>query len=367
MSAADYDVQSAAILLSRQALRPSGECAWVRRSAEAVKALTAEDLALCSSTGTLTWNLLTGLGSINRSKLRLYIPGPDSEIPAEPAEELCRQFELDRSLVEFVGVPRQNTKAETLRERDRQLINSANLLFPISLRPDGSMEKHIRESGRPVREEFSIPYSARSGRIGYDLTNNSINREIVSMGVDHIIHWTRATNGCWPGEREIDLIRDILNSPTWPRDAFNTLWRIIGSRKLIASSRHMPGRVRTVSFSGLPPSRMIRLMRWRARYRQMSFEPYGVGVRRSDAAELGIRPVEYREQQESSGESSATRWLSQSTGRLADWRAEDEHRFRGDFDLTGVPNDRMILFCKTAEEAEAVENEFGIRTIPFLA
>jgi hypothetical protein len=366
MIAANIDIQSVAILLSRQALRPSGGSPWVRRSAEAVKVLTAENLTLCSSTGMLTWDLLTALGSINGSKMRLYIPGSGADLPANLADELCARFELNRSLVEFVGVTRQNTKEETLLGRDRQLINSANLLCPISLRPGGSMEKQVKKSDHMIRDEFITPYCARSGNPGYNLINDHISLEIGSIGDDHIIHWTRATNGCWPGEREIDLIRDILNSRTWPRDGYHTLRRIMRSKKLLASSRHMPGRARTVSFSGLPPSRMIPLMRWRARYRQMSFEPYGVGLRRGDAEKFGIRPVDYRAKLESLEESSAPRWLSQSIGRFANWRTEDEYRYPGDFDLAVIPDDRLILFCRTVEEAEALESEFGIRTIPFL-
>jgi hypothetical protein len=154
----------------------------------------------------------------------------------------------------------------------------------------------------------------------------------------------------------------MLSSNTWPREALATLKRIIQSGKILASSRHMPGKVPTVSFSSLTPLEVIPLIRWRARYAEMSFEPYGIGIERTTALESGVRPVIYGANADTA---DCENWLCQSPGNITDWRNEKEYRCLGDFQLDALPSDKLTLFCRFAEEVEALERKFGVKTYWF--
>ena len=137
-------------------------------------------------------------------------------------------------------------------------------------------------------------------------------------------------------------------------------------KQITASSRHMPGNEMTVSFSALSPVDLIPLMRWRARYSQMSFEPYGVGIDIAWAINNGVCQVQYSLKTGNRTQEESPRWLQQSIGRITDWRSEKEFRFKGDFSLVDVPTDKMILFCHRSNEEAILQSEFGIRTIAFL-
>ena len=186
------------------------------------------------------------------------------------------------------------SRAEIARLRDECIIRSAEILMPICVRRKGSLE----ESVEPIRSfrfrcfllPVSISESAREQN-SYELDIRDIPEEL-HQGT-HIIHWTRTSNTAWPGERKIDYYRAILGSDTYPRTAFHTLQNILATRTVRSSSNHIPRKTAVVSFSGCPPAQFIPLMKWRSRYRQMSFEPYGIGFERGWALSHGIRPVRY--------------------------------------------------------------------------
>jgi hypothetical protein len=99
----------------------------------------------------------------------------------------------------------------------------------------------------------------------------------------------------------------------------------------------------------------------------MAFEPYGIGIKKKHARELGIMPVKYYRRGEHPISEECDCWLWQSRGRITDWRREQEYRHKGDFDLTGIPADRIMAFCHTGDEAASVRKKTGIRTVPFVA
>jgi hypothetical protein len=127
----------------------------------------------------------------------------------------------------------------------------------------------------------------------------------------------------------------------------------------------MPGNVPVVSLSDLSPVEVIPLMRWRARYRQMSFEPYGIGIERQVALEHGICPVRYYDRENGELPAAENIWLSQSAGTKGNWTAEREYRHRGDFNLGAIPRNKLLLLCHTAAEADQIEMETGIRAVSF--
>lgn len=370
----------AAILLSRQPLRPDGTTTWVQQAATAVAWLKENGYGLSSSTGMQTWEMLTALASINKVPLKLYLPLGPADYPEVLFRSVAKQFALNQKLVETVPVRLPDSDNDTaeaktslMQHRDRMLVSEADLVLPVSLRQSGNMMSLLEEAdeaGKQVLRRFMVPYSKRPTPLDMEL-NGELNPKLLAMEDDYLIHWTRSTNRSWPDERLLDYYTAILNSHVYPRSGFETLKRIVDTGKILASARNMPGGIATVSFSALPPRDVIPLMKYRARYRQMSFEPYGIGLRKDIGLKAGIMPVQYYDAVNKPEISSDSRWLWQSHGRITDWRAEKEYRYRSDFAITEqLRSERdtsaMILFCRTSQEAKLLRCRYSCEVISFL-
>lgn len=356
--------ERAAILISRQSLRPSGTTPWVAGALKAIRWVKANDLSLDSSIGMQTWELVTALASHDRIPLTLYILSRFNQ--SNSSDEITRQFALAADHVEFIPVQatEKDSKEQELTVRDTQVVSDADVLLPISVRPGGHMHRLIGEAraqGKRIVDEFAVPWKQPREEIISHFDRCSINPEIDTYSSDHLIHWTRTPHGQWPGERAIDYYLEMSHCERFPRCAFDTLRRIVRDGRLLASPRHMPSNIPTVAFSALAPRDLIPLMRWRARYAEMSFEPYGIGIRKESASKLGIRPVIYYEGAKPA-EFETSSWLCQSIGTRTDWRQEAEYRHRGDLTLDISPHD-IVLFCRTAEEAAQLRQEFGIASV----
>jgi len=358
----------AAILLSRQPLRPNGKTPWIKQVIAAVAWLKTNGYGLTGSSGVQTWELLTAMAVREKLPVRFFVPLADPDEFDSECDSLTYQFGLEPDLTEFLPVTVEkngSTPVSLMIRRDRQIVKQAHLLLPVSVRHDGGMANLItvaRAFGREINTDFRIGYEERTDPLASDFAGHPITPEILNLDREYIVHWTRATNGPWPGERLIDFYRDILTSTSWPRSGLETLRRIVGQKRLIASYFHMPAGVATVSFSALSPPEVIPLMKWRARYRQMTFEPYGIGLSRRVAETSGIRPVKYVDISDQA-EDSDERWLRQTKGRVTDWRQEEEYRCRGDFSLGAVSPDEILLFCKTPQEAAILRQECPYRVI----
>jgi len=316
-----------------------------------------------------TWELVTALGSIERVPLRLFLPANDSESFENACKDASRQFDLSDDGVEFIPViPRQPdaVRGDLRQIRDKAVVEAADILIPVSLRNGGGMISLLEQSNKDVNNQFRVEHMKRKSPMVSELSFESLNSELSTFQDRFLVHWTRGINEPWPGERKLDFYRDLIDSDNWPRSAFETLRRILRMKQVVSSSRHMPGNEMTVSFSALSPVDLIPLMRWRARYSQMSFEPYGLGIDVGWAVNYGVCQVRYSLKTGNRTQEESSRWLQQSMGRITDWRSEKEFRFKGDFSLDGVPADKMILFCHRRSEAAMLQSEFGIRTIAFL-
>jgi hypothetical protein len=313
--------------------------------------------------------LITALASIHSVPLRLVIPVDSAAGSDQDTDELVKQFGLSPSDTEMIPLrlPGGPGKKEIQNARDREIVNLADLILPVSIRSDGSMEEILVaaiSARRSVEARFQIEYQGRRGKLAYTLDQDRLSDQMRQCGGDYIIHWTRAVNGPWLGERPVDYYRELVQSDRHPRSAFDTLMRILDTRCLIASPRHMPRNTPVVAFSALAPAEVIPLMRWRARFGEMSFEPYGIGLRRSVAERAGIRPVQYGDKLPEKS-APADYWICQSPGTRTDWREEQEYRHLGDLDFSGIPKDDLAVFCLTPEERAVISDRFGLRAVSF--
>ena len=361
----------AAILLSRQPLRPTGLTPWVRQSVMAARWIKDNGMGLVSSTGMQTWELLTALASDLKIPLRLVIAAMSEEEFLRECDLATAEFNLDPALTEFTPCPFDEAYPKSsLSWRDDFVVKLADTLIPVSCRPSGSMAIRLAEaerSGRQIHPEFAVTYSEKRTALKYDLSNQSLNTDLDSLDGKYLIHWTRGASSAWPKESRIGFYRDLLQSVQWPRAALDTLIHIMRSKTILSSGRHMPGLIPTVSFSALAPREVVPLMRWRARYSEMSFEPYGIGIECSVGREIGVREVIYYDAARNRSIPCDDIWLIQSRGKITDWTAEREYRCLGDLSLREVPRESLALFCMTELEAKTLRREFGCPVWSFLA
>jgi len=364
--------KTAAILLSRQPLRPYGKTAWVRQSVEAVRWLKRQKLALLSSIGMQTWELLTSLAALEGLKQTLFVPLiRDNEFEGLK-ESAILQFDLNPHLVDFVpvlGREKKTTKEELWLKRDTAIIDAAEVLVPVSVREGGHMDLQLQllgQRGKCVEDWFRVEYEKRIQPLAYNIRIDRLNPELSQIANQYLIHWTRASNSAWPTESLIDYYKAIIASENYPRSAFNTLMNIILTKKIVASPKNMPRDIPTVSFSGLSPVDVVPLMRWRSRFSQMSFEPYGIGIEKAYAQSGGVRQVRYYDRKRGHTNDSEP-WLWQSIGKLGDWSAEQEYRYQGDFDFSCIPSEQLVAFCYTRKEAAIINQNTKIRAISFLS
>ncbi len=313
-----------------------------------------------------TWEMITAIGSIQKTPLRIYSL-PDGKSSADRDAWLTTQFDLEPSMVEIIHCEDVRNDSPML-ERDARIVRDADIIIPISIRRSGAMATLLEAAQaerKQIVEDFRSLYRDRTAPLAYEINAGDLNPELSTLTGRYVFHWTRAANTAWPGERLVDYYRDIIASEHYPRTAFDTLCRILNEQRLLASSRHMPEKTPTVSFTGLSPEEAAPLMRWRARYSEMSFEPYGIGIDTSACDRAGIQPVRYLDKSNSDAGKSDDLWLTQSIGVVTDWRQEKEYRHRGDLSLAQLPPDQLIVVTRTPNEAREIQKRFQLKAIPF--
>jgi hypothetical protein len=361
----------AAILLSRQNLRPSLNDEWVRQLVKAVKRIRDEGWTLNSSIESPNWEIITAASVLEKIPLNLFMPVTGLGGFDQAKLKLIDEFELDKNFVRFLPVMHSEihaTKEQLWKSRDKQIVDSAKVLIPVSVRPGGNMSQLIQvaeQLGKRVVRDFVVKCVKTRQTLSYAVDPTALSSQIKNLRQDYLYHWTRSSNGSWPGETKLEFYKAIFNSSVYPRNAWATLKRIIDSKILMASSKNMPGKIKTVSFSALTPIEIIKLIRWRARYRQMSLEPYGIGIEKKSALDLCIKPVHYFDHDSMPIPETVPKWLTQSTGKVTDWRGESEFRSLGDLDLSSVPNKSLIGITHKKSEAQQLEQNSGIKTLWF--
>jgi len=357
----------AALLLSQQPLRPCRKTPWVEQTIQAVRWLKEKGYTLLTSTGMQTWELLIALAKLENISQKVIVPSTIHSDFNNVLAGITDQFSLHNTQTTFEPLnTNEHTlpRTELMRLRDARIIDKAHILLPISVKTNSRLLRYVELKDKcSVNHTFSIPYVKRKILLKYHIETKNLNRELYQVNESYIVHWTRTTHSPWPDERAIDYYTAILENDSYPRSAFYTLSNMIRKRRIIASSRHMPGNIATVCFSGCSPHCFVPLMRWRSRYTEMSFEPYGIGIERNYALKIGIKPVVYYTK---TAPHHHENWLCQSSGKQGDWQKEKEFRFLGDFDFHQIPNEKLICFCHTPDESKRFKTEFGIKTIPFV-
>ncbi|MGC9316030.1 MAG: hypothetical protein ACP5G4_10465, partial [bacterium] len=228
-------------------------------------------------------------------------------------------------------------------------------IIPVAVRPGGNMATHIETAagdGRKVEHAFECEYApAKPIRIP-KFDSRKIEEKFPAGKWDYLTHWTRSFTGPWPDETSADYYSAVANSGNgYSRSALASLNRIIAEKRIFAGDDHARRGERFVSFTELPPSEAVELMKWKPRQMRYSFEPYGIAIRKATAEVVGIRKVIY-------GDSKAYRSLPdyekpyfQMTGK-SDWSREAEWRRLSDVPFEKIDRvDMLIIVARDSDKA----------------
>lgn len=319
-------IQRALILNSQQHLYPHGGQSWIQQTVAAVKWLKSQDCRLILTTGAPTWELLEFLARVEELPVDLY----------------------------------SQDESETVVQLHERMILDADIILPVSIRLNGKLASLLSSPicDRKTDHRFSVPYEKeipRENRYQFEKGTPSL----PFRADQYLYHWTRTARDGWPDLNRDDYFRQIINSDSFPFTAMHTLYRILESRLVLASSRHIRKNCSVVSFTALTPEEMISRMNWRRRYREMSFEPYGLGILKSWAESHGVREVQYVEKNDSKKKSDSESWLLQGVGRNHEWLPESEYRANGDLKLP-TTSPELVAITYQAQEALELSNRYGI-------
>ncbi len=366
--------KKAAVLNSRQNLRPLGSDAWIKNTGSAIRHAVDDGCTILTSIGMNTWEIVLYFVSAYNARVVTYIPVEKGADSGKIKYAICTQFELNNELTDWRFIEINNVKKDKhffQQKRDEAIVNEADIIYPISVRRNGNMER-LLETGRnkkiAIRDNFRTEYSGSDRKYKIKIDPERINPNIDKLLKYYLIHWTRTSNTAWPGETKYEFYRDIVHSrAVYPRNALETLKKILTDRKVIASSRHYRKNVPAVAFSSLAPSEASSLMKWRARYREMSFEPYGIAIKRELAKRIGIRRVIYGHAKEFHNLKVEERPYFQSTGTKGFWLPENEYRFIGDLDLNLIPAESLAAIARRPDEIAAIKQIYDGQVISFLS
>lgn len=347
----------AAILNSRQSKTPCGSDAWVARTLAAVDYAVRElDAVIVSSVGMMTWDLVTWRAGQLGAPVVLVVPATE-ETEEDVRARLCHNYGIEPAKLSL----RLTSQSENSRspkkwwsERDRTVIDLANILIPVSLRSSGALEELVVECGvsKTIDRRFATRHAPAAHHERRAVNRATLNPALSDWSGDFLIHWTRACHGAWPGETVADFCRDLVASRNaYCRAARHTLVRILTERCVRASSWHIGDNQPMVALTELTPIESLPHMRWRSRWARWSFEPYGVAIRRDLVSAIGGRPVRYVDPTEWSSLAVAERPYCHSTGKAGGfWPAEREWRIRGDLDLSGIPSEAMLVIVRESDD-----------------
>ncbi|HUU44272.1 MAG TPA: hypothetical protein VM118_00955 [Acidobacteriota bacterium] len=343
-----------AILNSRQTKTPVGNDPWVRQTVAAVKYAAAQGWTVMSSIGMNTWELVTWNVGPHGGCLELVVP-------AGPTENLIADFDLDPQRVTThqiaAGTESRNPKS-WWPERDRAIIERADIILPISLNPGGQLAMLLQQI-RPdqiIDNRFTTAHRPQPHHERSLVDIDRLTDTMRAWSGDFIIHWTRSSHGPWPGETRAQFYSDMVGSgDRYCRSACDTLRRILDERTLRASSWRIAGATPMVAFTELSPVESIPLMRWRARWARWAFEPYGIAIRGDVAERIGTRAVRYVSAKQWRSLPGDERLFAHRIGMEPNlWPAEREWRVKGDVDLSAVPRDALRIIVRGCSETPAV-------------
>ena len=187
-------------------------------------------------------------------------------------------------------------------------------------------------------------------------------RLLTTTNKSFLIHCTRARQGAWPDQSPAQFYDELLIKPwlTTP-SSFESLLRILESKRLVASSHLKQGITPTISFTQRSLHELLNARTFESHLARWDWEPYGLMIDREWLAGIGCQPVDYLKREEYKQVPPEKRPFTQpyeesnSMGKKGrDWRVEQEWRLPCDLRLYQIPFSKAIVFVQHRWEATAL-------------
>ncbi|MCB2211757.1 hypothetical protein KQI52_06555 [bacterium] len=354
---------AAAVLNSRQGRHPHGGEAWVRATIRAAAGLIDDEKVIVSSTGMVTWELAAWAASEALGNVVMIVPVPEGTIAEDAhliAAKVLADFGLSNSdsLVMPFFVPPRGSEKLLWKARDGLILRNADRLAPVSIRDGGFLASCLRDPR--IADKISTDWSVEHKPLVLPQQKipdpAHVQRKLSGLNWDHVAHWTRMSDGPWPGESRADYFSALAGSRSGHyRSAEATLKRILDERRIRATGWRMPMNVEMVSFSALPPWEMVERMTWRKRYVRLNYEPWGIAIRRDALIELGGREVIYGDLAIRKQLSATDRMYFQKVSDHSDWENELEWRLRGDLALEPLSAGDVLVLVPDETARERIQ------------
>jgi hypothetical protein len=339
------DDKLAVVLNSSQSKTPCGNDPWIRQTALAILQLIASRYSIITSTGLSTWELPIHLVNKCGGKQIIVSPIFDEADGERIFAETIGDFALNCDSTAMIFVkPDDAAKSpkENWLKRDKAVLALAHAIVPISIRPGGRLHGILGDE--PFRSRCLDDYKIEFAKPLVGPKHYQLKPFKEFENWSFITHWTKTCHGPWPGETKGSYYARLVSSgDNYPGRAFETLGNIIDEGKIRGSSNWMRDGCQAIGFTEANPSQALGLMRWRSKRVNWNFEPYGVAIDKTIAAQMGIRPVIYGDESSFKSLPDQDKPYFQSLGGPdVDWSREREWRHMGDLNLGEIHGDKVI-------------------------
>ena len=254
---------------------------------------------------------------------------------------------INKSKIKLIQPPPSNRstdsgnkdKQELYLARDRYVIDSAAIVEVGCVRHKGRMSallKNINPQFQLVRN-WSLTKAEKMETELHVIPRFKLPENINSFD-NYVWHFTRTRFAPWPDKTMADYLDDLLgHGQKAPYSAETVLKQIIKERRIRSSSYLVKGNQPVVCFSSATWETVKTLFTWQNHLRRFRFEPFGVGVTKSELKKLGIYPVIYASENDYKKLDQDERWRYQKHDQYATkWIDEAEWRCKNDLNLSSI-------------------------------
>jgi hypothetical protein len=326
----------AAILLSHLPTQCCASDLPIAVIQKAVDFCAERQFSIVVSVGQHHWDYV--LFSALEREIPIHLVVVEKDIP------ILRQWQITPTSCEIV---------QTAEQRDTRIIEKAETIFPIWLRPKGHLAAILsaKLSGN-IDKRFDCSAYRFPTALKYPPFVYS--PQLLSLPDSYLWHWTRSSIEKWDDETPQEFCRAVLSSPVYPRNAFATLRRIIQTRTIRGRGEYIVNQIPVVSFTQNHPSQNETMLQWRTGKHRMNFEPYAIGFPRELLAARGGEPVIY---------GGKPAWNTMRKDAV--WENENEWRIRGDFIIDNEIAEKMLVIVYQIEEIGEMQKVFSGKIVPF--
>jgi hypothetical protein len=357
----EFGFPKCAILNSRQSKTPVSRDKWVENTVRAVDFARSSNLVVLSSTGINTYELILGYASETGAIQTIVLPLFKNQDPQQIADSIIRDFRCNPDKISFLFFETDLDKKfhkRVWQTRDKFIRDLADILFPVSIREGGFMDK-ICSDKRNTDLRFKTEYCKGVWQPPRPLSAENINPALKSLKWNYLTHLTRTFYNAYPDETPAGYYISIVNCRNgYSHSAFNTLIHILEKGTISAASTEIRGKFDIISFTSKHPSEFPEIIRWRNRKVNYTYEPYGIAIEHDIIEETGARKVIYGDDTVYENLSDNDKPFFQFHGRDLRWTDEDEWRINGDLDLKPIPPEKIIIIVRDKNEANIIRERF---------